>query len=177
MLEEAGVPYRINKVRFATGDTRTSAFLGINPNGHIPVLQDGSLRLFESLAINLHIARCHAPHLWPEGSESELMQWTAWALAELEGPHDAANRTGSVIDAQQLDCALQALAAGLDGREWLLGERFTVADLNTAAVLMRPRFRPIAVARADIRDWFQRCSDRPALRRAFARLESPTPPR
>jgi len=59
MLEELGLPYDNVKVSFVN-ETRTPEFLRLNPNGHIPVLQDGSLTLWESLAINLYLARFNA---------------------------------------------------------------------------------------------------------------------
>ena len=65
MLEELGLPYEQVKVCFA-GDTRKPEFLRINPNGHIPVLQDGDLVLWESMAINLYLARRYDKGLWPK---------------------------------------------------------------------------------------------------------------
>ena len=56
MLEELGLPYENVKVSFVN-ETRTPAFLNLNPNGHIPVLQDGDLTIWESMAINLYLAR------------------------------------------------------------------------------------------------------------------------
>ena len=66
MLEELGVPYENIKINFATGDTRKPDYLKINPNGHIPALQDGDVTLLESLAINLYLARKFDKGLWPK---------------------------------------------------------------------------------------------------------------
>ena len=65
MLEELGLPYENVKVSFVN-ETRTPAFLKVNPNGHIPVLQDGDLTLWESMAINLYLARRYDKGLWPK---------------------------------------------------------------------------------------------------------------
>jgi glutathione S-transferase len=54
MLEELGLPYENVKTNFRTGDTRKPDFLRLNPKGHIPVLQDGDVTLWESMAINLY---------------------------------------------------------------------------------------------------------------------------
>jgi len=70
MLEELGLPYENVKVSFVN-ETRTPAFLNLNPNGRIPVLQDGNLTLWESMAINLYLARRYDKGLWPKGVEDE----------------------------------------------------------------------------------------------------------
>ena len=171
MLEEAGIAYERELVDFASGDTRSAAFLAINPNGKVPVLLDGDLVLFESLAINCHIARRYADAMWPSNAidQSRTIAWLAWALGELEGPHDAANRTGTTIDASALDTSLEALRRALAGAPYLLGEHFTVADLNTASVLLRPQYRSVVRADDVLQDWFERCAGRPALKRALAK--------
>src|SRR5207248_3213113 len=87
MLEELGVPYENDKVSFV-GETRKPEFLRLNPNGHIPVLQDGDLVLWESLAINLYLARKYDKGLWPKtvDAEGRAFQWSLWAMTELEEP-------------------------------------------------------------------------------------------
>src|SRR5262245_2207881 len=70
MLEELGLPYENVKVSFVN-ETRTPAFLKLNPNGHIPVLQDGDLMLWESMAINLYLARRYDKGFWPKRVEDE----------------------------------------------------------------------------------------------------------
>jgi glutathione S-transferase len=87
MLEELGVPFEHVKTDFASGATRTPEFLRINPNGHVPALVDGDLRLFESLAINLYLAERHgAGTLWPAGIEdrARALQWSFWVMTECE---------------------------------------------------------------------------------------------
>jgi len=57
MLEELGLAYENVPVNFADGGTRSAEFLTLNPNGHIPVLVDGEVVLWESMAISLYLAR------------------------------------------------------------------------------------------------------------------------
>jgi glutathione S-transferase len=80
MLEELGVPYENVPVDFVSG-TKQAEFKRLNPNGHIPVLEDGDLVLFESLAINLYLARKYDKGLWPTTVENEgrAYQWSLWA--------------------------------------------------------------------------------------------------
>ena len=87
MLEELGVPYELVKTDFHTGATRAPEFLKLNPNGRVPVLQDGELVLFESLAINLYLAETYGrDSLWPKGASdrARTVQWSFWAMTECE---------------------------------------------------------------------------------------------
>ena len=111
-----------------------------------------------------------APQLWPVGqfAESDAYQWLAWAMGELEGPHDAANRSGTDIDPAALDTSLEFLRRRLSNQAHIHGDQFTVTDLNSTAVLLRPQFRAVARSDAHIRDWFNGCVHRPALQRVMA---------
>ncbi len=171
MLEEAGVAYELKSVDFATGETKAPDYLKLNPNGRVPLLVDGGLSIWESLAINLHISRRHAPQFWPssQDQESRLHMWTAWVMGEIEGPHDAANKTGTDLDPAALDLSLNALRETLGASPYLLGSDFTVADLNVASVLLRPKTVEVVKADAVLLDWFNLCTSRPALARVFAR--------
>lgn len=170
MLEEAGLDYHLEPVDFAKGDTKHKTFLAINPNGRVPVLVDNNQVLFESLAINFYLAKRYATHLWPASlmQQSQLFQWLAWVMGEFEGPHDAANRTNSTLDTRATQQALNALRQTLSEQPYLLGRTFTVADLNTACVLMRPQLMNTVRNDPTLGDWFLRCRDRPALKRAVA---------
>src|SRR6185437_3394897 len=57
MAKELGLDYEHVKIDFATGDTRTPAHLALNPNGHVPVIDDDGFVLWESMAINLYLAK------------------------------------------------------------------------------------------------------------------------
>src|SRR5205823_6011995 len=100
MLEELGLPYENVKVNFATGDTRKPEYLRINPNGHIPALQDGDLIIWESMAINLYLARKYDMGLWPKTVEGEgrAFQWSFWAMTEAEEPRVPPSRARRAPD-------------------------------------------------------------------------------
>jgi len=180
--EELGLPYEHVKLSFTDPALKEPAFLALNPNGAIPVIDDDGAVVFESLAINLYLARRHGagtlgPADWAE--EAQVLQWTLWAATEIESQTriwvqqmiylPEAERDPAVVAA-----ALQALAKRLaiaDGvlavRPWLLGDRFTVADLNLAAVLMR--FKELGgEAHPHLSAWHARCLARPAAQRALA---------
>lgn len=169
MLEEAGVPYELKSVDFAKDETKVPDYLALNPNGRVPLLADGGLVIWESLAINLHIAKRYAPALSPtsEDQESRLHMWTAWVMGEIEGPHDAANKAGTDLDALALDRSLVALRRQVGNAPYILGDDFTVADLNVASVLLRPKTVETVKADTALQGWFDRCTSRAALARVF----------
>ena len=183
MAEETGVPYENVKTDFARGGARTPEFLRINPNGHVPALEDGDLTLFESLAINLYLARRYGGALWPgdAADEGRVYQWSIWAMTELEEPIVTAlvNRVflpEAQRDARRADKAaerakkpLGVLDSALEGRAWLVGSGFGAADLNVASVLLWAPMAGIDLApTAGVAAWFARCTARPALARAQA---------
>jgi glutathione S-transferase len=183
MLEEIGLPYENVKVSFVN-ETRAPGFLKINPNGHIPVLQDGDLTLWESMAINLYLARKYDKGLWPKTVEGEAKayQWSIWSMTELEEPllTTLLNRTflpEDQRDAKKADAAaerfktpLNVLEGKLTG-EYLAGKEFTVADLNVASVLS---WAPLGGLTLDsspkVKAWLGRCTARPGYARLVAKM-------
>jgi glutathione S-transferase len=181
MLEELGVPYESVKVSFIE-ESRKPEFLKLNPNGHIPVLQDGDVVLWESLAINLYLARKYDKGLWPKTVEGEgrAYQWSLWAMTELEEPvlttllhrmfFPPEQRDSKKADdaAQRFETPLGVLDGALAGRPYLLGDAFSVADLNVSSVLSWAPLAGLDLSRAkNVQGWFGRCTDRPA----FARVQ------
>jgi glutathione S-transferase len=186
MLEELGVPYENVPVSFL-GDAQKPDYLKINPNGRIPALDDDGLVLFESLAINLHLARKYdgGKGLWPKSADdqSRAIQWSIWAMTEVEPPVMKVLMNRAFLPEPQRDEAEakageQELAkpAGvvegfLRSRPYLLGDSFTVADLNVHAVLgWAPALGKVRFdATPNLAAWLKRCAERPALARAMGR--------
>jgi glutathione S-transferase len=184
MLEELGVPYENIPTHFATGDTRRPEFLAINPNGHIPALVDGDVKLFESLAITLYLARKYGGGFWPNNVEDEgrAFQWSFWAITELEEPLLIMLMHGAMLPPAQRDAAkaadakarlakpLDVLEGALRGRAVLVGTQFGVADLNVASVLSWARMLRVDLTRWPwVEAWLARCLDRPAAKKASGR--------
>ena len=170
-LEECDIQHELVSVDWQKSETRTPEFLAINPNGHVPVFQDGDLILVESLAINLHIFQSGASSLSPVSANenTKTIEWTIWAMGELEGPHDAANRNNCDVDGELRTRAMEVLDNHLDQSSYLVSDSFTVADLNVASVLMRPRYMPHLSNFDRLHSWFGECASRPALAKALGR--------
>lgn len=181
MLNELGLQYENVPTHFAT-DTHTAEFLKLNPNGHIPVLVDGETVLWESMAINLYLARKYgAGSMWPATVEDEgrAFQWSFWVMTETEGALLAVMMHRRLLPKEQRDASAAAageaklggpfgvLEGALRGRPYLLGETFSVADLNVAAVLTWTGLAGIELgAWPQMADWLQRCTARPACKKA-----------
>ncbi|MSP30519.1 MAG: glutathione S-transferase family protein, partial [Acetobacteraceae bacterium] len=150
MANELGLQYAHVETPLGAAGSRTPAHLAINPNGHIPVIDDDGLILWESLAINLYLARKHGGPLAPVNiaEEGEILQWALWQLCELE--RNAANTLYHSVmyppeqrDLKILAQALEGVKAPLQvletalakGGGHLVGNRFTVADLNLVGAI------------------------------------------
>lgn len=184
MLEELGVPYENVKTSF-TGDCREAAYLKINPNGHIPALQDGDVTLWESLAINLYLARKYDKGLWPKtvADEGHTFKWSIWAMTEAEEPvvtallhraflpEDQRDKAKADDAAQRFETPLHVLDGELGGKSCLLGDAFTVADLNVASVVCLAPMAGLDVGNAtNVAGWMSRCTSRPAYAKVMSMM-------
>jgi glutathione S-transferase len=181
LLEELGVAYEHVPTNMADGGTRTPEFLAVNPNGHVPALADGDTVLWESMAINLYLAKKYDGGLQPKTVEDEghALKWSFWVMTEVEGPilevlfnrviRPEAERDAAVADKAeaQLAAPLAVLNGALEGKSCLLGDAFTVADLNVASVLLWGKLSRMDLSKwANVERWLGACLSRPAVKRA-----------
>jgi glutathione S-transferase len=182
VAKELGIPYEHIPIEIGDAGARTPEFLAINPNGRLPVVVDGGFVLFESLAITLYLAKKHSPgRLYPGTLEGEARawQWSFWAISEVdrgvniwslhavrlpEAERDAAKREEAL---KVLAAPFKVLDAALAGTPYLLGDSFTVADLNVAAVISRAVDMDLSAV-PSLKAWLGRCLERPAAREALA---------
>ena len=178
MLKELGQPFEHDPVAHTDPRVKSPEFLKISPQGTIPVLVDDGFALDESLAINLYLAKKYGlGALYPERPNEEAMtwRWSLWAHGELEAPLQTvflhrflkpeAERDEALAVAGEaaLQTPLAQLEQALEGRQWLVGHRFTVADLNVSSVLAPMRIEHIRLGKYDnVRAWLVRCYQRPA---------------
>ena len=71
MLKELGLDYEHVPTHFMDGSTRKPEFLAINPNGRVPVINDAGFIVYESMAINLYLAKKYGGVLAPQGLQEE----------------------------------------------------------------------------------------------------------
>jgi len=168
--EEAGLPYRIRTIAF---DDRATNHLDRQPFGQVPYLDDGGLKLFESGAGLLHLAR-KSEALMPRdpAGEAETLQWTIAALNSIEMvsvPWWFLEVSGAPNPALTgwLTRRLDHLERELGERDWLAAGRFTVADLLMADVLRMEKLREFNT-RPATEAYVARVTARPAFVKAHA---------
>ena len=176
--------YRLENPAPTELHTRCAEFLAVNPNGHIPSIDDDGLVLHESLAINLYLAKKHGGPLAPADlAEDGLMtMWALWAATEVE-PHSiqvlyhvAANKpeardptiARASIDALRAPFAV--LDAALARTGYVVGDRFTVTDINVAEIIRYAMPAPeLFDAAPRVKSWLAACHARPAFKDMMAR--------
>jgi len=181
VAEELGLDYQHLPTEIGAAGARTPEFLALNPNGRLPVIVDDDFVLFESLAITLYLAKKHAPgKLYPATPEGEARawQWSFWAIAEVDRgvniwslhavrlPPTERNSALREEALKVLAAPFKTLDTAVAKQPYLLGEGFTVADLNVAAVISRAIDMDLAAV-PNLRSWLVRCLDRPGARAAL----------
>jgi glutathione S-transferase len=164
-------------------NTASPAFLAINPQGQIPAYREGDLMLTESLAITQHIARTHGGDLAPQSptESAELDQYTLLAATAIEAPAlemlytDASTperQANIAIQAEKLRRPLARLNTDLGQSAYLLGARFTVADINMAECLRYAQSHPTLIDEFPaVAAWLKRCQSRHAFQTMWAARE------
>jgi glutathione S-transferase len=182
MAKELGLDYDNIPIDMGKGETRTADYLKINPNGHIPAIDDNGFILWESMAVNLYLAKKHGlGTLYPRSLEDEarVWQWSLWGMTEIERhvlnamfnralyPEDKRDAASADESEKAMQHPLGVLDATVAKTPYLVGSNFTVADLNLASILSWAR-----PARIDFgnfpkaADWLSRCAMRPAAKAA-----------
>ena len=188
MLEELGAEYEHLPIRVGPSGTASPEFLALNPNGRIPVLEHEGLVVWESFAVNLYLADRFDTPLVPKdaGERAQIAMWTLWATTEFEPdahiayehaitwPEDRRDPAEVAAAMIRLDRPLSALAASLEaGEGHLIGGRFTVAELNIAAVAHYLRGVPSALTPYPaVAEWYAAVTARPGFQKMLQLREA-----
>ena len=196
LLEELGQPFELQLVDRDNDAHKSPAYLKLNPNGLIPVMQDGDLVLYESAAILLHLADTNpqaglAPAVGtPE--RAQFYKWLIWMTNTLQPliiayyyPHrwmDEGNTAGTAEVKKNAELRAGPLLDQLDallashGGPWILGERYTVADAMAFMLCRWTRnFARPARSLPHIGAYLARMLERPAVKKAIATEQLPQP--
>jgi glutathione S-transferase len=182
IAKELGLVYEHIPTEIGAAGARQPDYLAINPNGRLPAIDDDGFTLWESLAITMYLAKKHdAGRLYPgtlEG-EAKCWQWSLWSVQEVDRgvniwslhairlPPEDRDPARLAEALKVLDAPLRVLDGALADRPYLLGNNFTVADLNVAAVISRAIEMDMP-ATPHLAGWLRRCLDRPAAQAALA---------
>ncbi|HEY1815246.1 MAG TPA: glutathione S-transferase family protein [Kofleriaceae bacterium] len=180
-LEELGLPYQVRAIDHTGGETRTDEFRRISPFGQLPVIDDDGFVIAESGAILLYLAE-KAGALIPNDlhGRATVMRWCFAAVATVEptiqtlgimtvtGSTDQATRATFTTVTNRF---LGDLEAWLDGRTYVTGAEFTVADILMTTVLQRARRGGLLADYPRCEAYRLRCEARPAWARATQAYE------
>ena len=179
-LAEVGVPYERVDAGLAHGKNNEPWYLALNPNGLVPLLQDGAFTLWESNTIVRYLATKHAfGNLCPAAPEARALaeRWMDWQLSTLVWPVSVVFRNLVRRPAEQRDAAAIAhhtaeanravalLDAHLAQHDYVAGDAFTMGDIPVGATahrwleipgVERPAF-------AAVRAWRGRLAERPGF--------------
>lgn len=177
VLEEAGLPYDREFVDLSAGVQGTPAFLKINPMGKVPALTDGAATVAESGAICAYVAdTVPQANLAPpigDPARGRYLQWLFFAVGNIEAAY-MQKFTGYSVSTQSagfgsFERVIDVLEAAVSAGPWLLGDRFSAADVMVGSDLYfgLQRFK-IVPSRAPLEAYVARCLARPAMERAMA---------
>ena len=184
MAAELGIPCDHKDWLPRSPETKTPEFRALNPNGRLPTIDDDGFVLYESMAINMYLARKHKSPLYPADARGEALalQWSLWETDRLDRQivnyvrHTKAlpeaERQPALAEAawKEVVPALDVLESALTKSKYLLGAEFSVADLNVASAL----FRALSIDLAKwphVDAWLKSCWERPAAKKARAMRE------
>ncbi len=174
-----GLPLAIAIIDLPKGEQRAPAFLAMNPNGKVPVLEDGATTLWESSAIMIHLAEKKPNALWPADGAArvDILRWLFWDASHwqptisvflfqnmikpflgLGAPDEA------LLAAARPECVRYAevLDGHLASRAWIVGAGPTLADFAIAPVLhYAPQAKVPVEGYANIARWMARMRNLP----------------
>ena len=177
LLNELGLEYEMHPVDLLKGEARREDFLALNPAAKVPVLVDGDLVLTESAAIQLYLAEKYPEaRLIPESLEerAQMYRWMFFLVTEIEQPlwriarHTALypehKRLPQDVELAKRECRqmVDVLEQHMQGREFILGDRLSVADFNAAYTLDWVAEAKLLNDAPRLRDYLQAMYARPA---------------
>ena len=178
-LEELGLPYRIHGIDHTAGEHRTEAYEAVSPFQRVPAIDDAGFTLSESGAILLYLAEKHG-RLLPQDFEGRMKvtQWcfaavntVEWATLQIKIIDLTADSESELVRraqlVQQAQRSLGLIERQLDGRDWITGDEFTVADILMATVLRQIRHTELMADYPRTQAYYRRALARPAWGRAL----------
>lgn len=181
MAEECGQMLENVPLDFQKQEHKSPEYLKINPNGKVPTIVDGDFILWESMAINAYFAEKYKPELMGATAEdhAHVNQWSYWAMAHLshageplilqkyrKSPDSDETKKGR----EELAKLLPILDNAMSGKNYLVGDTFTVADLNLVSIVSTLMWAGIDMAPyANITRWYGMISQRPAFQKTLGK--------
>ena len=191
LMNALGLEYEEIPVNILEGEHLKPEFLKINPAGKVPVLVDGDTVLTESSAIQLYLAeKFPQAGLIPKSLEerAQMYQWIFFLVTEIEQPlwriarntslYPEAERQPSDVKIATRECKamVAVLEKHMQGRQFLVGDQLSVADMNAAYTLDWANEAKMLEEAPALREFLKCMYDRPeappTIAEAFAAMEA-----
>ncbi len=182
-LEELNLKYQ--QIPIEISDAHKPENLKVNPNGHIPTLDDNGTIIWESMAINLYLADKYGKDpFWPQSPEmrGRAYQWSFWGVTELEShlltllyqsrlaPPEKRDEAAAQQAEERLKKSLKVLDDHLKQRDYLLDKHFSIADLNVASILAIGTYINLDLSTTPaVQKWLEKCLSREPIQRILNR--------
>ena len=185
LMEETGQPYERVLIDLSTGAQKKPEYPAVNPMGKVPALQDGDATLAESAAICAYVAeRFPASGLAPPPGDPKRAKYLYWlffapgciepAMVQVATKLEMSSTAAGWGEASR---AFDVLDNALQQGPWLLGEKFSAADIIIGAGLnFAVRLFKMVPSRPSFDRYIEACAARPAFQRNDARGGVTTPP-
>lgn len=178
LMEEAALPYERVKLDLAAGEHKRPEFLAVNPMGKVPALENGAAKVAESAALCAYVADlAPASGLAPpigDPDRGRFLHWLFFSAGCIE-PAYMQKAMGWTIDRPSLagwggyEAVMDVLDQAVSTGPWLLGDRFTAADVMVGTDLhFGVRLFKFVESRPNFEAYIDRCEARPAFQRAAA---------
>ncbi len=184
LLEELGVPYELVQLDLEKGEQRQLTYLRIHPLGKVPALVDGEVTIFESTAICMYLADKYpekklAP---PVGTtaRAHYYQWMVYAGSTLEPPigeygnhtqylpEEKRNAEVAAKAKEQALAAIKAVEHAMLGKMYLVGEKFSAADVVLGSVMRWADSMKLLTDAPDLQSWLYELKSHAAFKKAMA---------
>ncbi|WP_328186587.1 glutathione S-transferase family protein [Marinobacter sp. OP 3.4] len=191
LLNELGLEYDMLPVDLLSGEQMNPEFLALNPAAKVPVLVDGGVVMTESAAIQLYLAEKHPQAGFiPETVEErgQMYRWIFFLVTEIEQPlwrigrhtllYPEDRRLPQDIALARQECLdmVAVLEKHMEGREFLVGDRLSVADFNAAYTLDWANEEEMLGDTPGLREYLTRMYARPTapptIAESFAAMET-----
>lgn len=177
LLEELAVPYELHVLDLKRNEQRMPAYLAVNPMGKVPALRHGDVLVTEQAAVLMYLADLYPQAGLAPASDSTLrgpyLRWMAFhgacfEPAVIDRALEREPAPPSMCPYGDYDTMLATLSAQLRAGPYLLGERFSAADVLWASALGWTTAFGLVPKLPEIVAYIERIEARPAARRAAA---------
>lgn len=174
LLEELGAPYSLHTLDMKAGEQRGSAYLAVNPMGKVPAILHGATLVTEQVAIGIYLA-----DLFPEAGlapsigdalRGPYLRWYVFYSASFEPAlvDKALKREPgptAMLPYGDVETTVQAVLGQLEKGPWLLGERFTAADVLWGSALTWMVGYGLVEAVPVVKSYVDRWNARPSVKK------------